>query len=131
MKGMPVLAALVLCLSGCVSYPPDPNLSQVLRDCTEERGGWAGKPATDIPQLERQAFLNAASQWALRNEYLPCNVTVCGAVIDAKPNQVSVYITGYGDLNPSAEVTFSRRRFTLLRERFYESGCPNGEFLGH
>lgn len=128
MKGMPLLAVLALSLSGCISYSPDPTLSQILPDCTEELGGWVGKPATDLSPLERQAILNAASQWALKNEYLPCNVTVCGAVIDAKPKQVSVYLTGYGDLNPSAEATFSRRRYTLLRERFYHSACPGGIF---
>lgn len=128
MKGMPLLAVLALSLGGCISYSPDPALSQILPDCSEELGGWAGKPATDLSPLERQAILNAASQWAIKNEYLPCNVTVCGAVIDAKPKQVSVYLTGYGDLNPSAEVTFSRGRYTLLRERFYHSACPGGIF---
>jgi hypothetical protein len=128
MRVASLLTVLVLGLSGCISYPPDPVVSELLPDCTEELGGWAGKPATDMPRMERRAVLNAASQWALRNEYLPCNVTVCGAVIDATPKRVSVYLTGYGDLNPSAMVTFSRGRYKLLRQQFFHSGCPGGVY---
>jgi len=126
MKLAMLLVVLAPALTGCVSYPPDPNVAELLRDCTEELGGWAGKPAIEIPLEERKAILNAASQWAIRNEYLPCNVTVCGAVIDATPKHVSVYLTGYGDLNPSAEIKFSRGRYTLLKEQFYHSACPGG-----
>jgi hypothetical protein len=128
MKLAMLLIMLAPICGGCVSYPPDPNVAELLRDCTVELGGWAGKPATDIPPEERKAILNAASQWAIRNEYLPCNVTVCGAVIDAAPGHVSVYLTGYGDLNPSAEIKLSRGRYRLLKEQFYHSACPGGVY---
>lgn len=128
MKFAMLLVVLAPICSGCVSYSPDPNVAELLRDCTEELGGWAGNPATDIPLEERKAILNAASQWAIRNEYLPCNVTVCGAVIDATPGHVSVYVAGYGDLNPSAEIKLSRGRYTLLNEQFYHSACPGGMY---
>jgi hypothetical protein len=81
-----------------------------------------------MPSSERKRYLNVAKQWAVRNQYQPCNVTVCGAVIDAGPSEVSVFITGNGDRNPSAMVTFSRPDLTVLRQQFFEVGCPNGVF---
>ena len=126
MRSRVALVASIVAIAGCASFPPDPGLTNVLPDCTEERGGWAGKPATELTSTERGDILNSASQWAAQHEYLPCNVTVCGAVIDLTPTTVSVFITGYQDINPSAEVKLSRRSHRLLKSTFYHSGCPGG-----
>jgi hypothetical protein len=76
-----LISPLLFSLTGCASFPPDGNLTQALRDCTEQFGGWAGKPALAMPVAERELVLNSATQWAVREEYFPCNVTVCGAVV--------------------------------------------------
>jgi hypothetical protein len=124
-----LISPLLFSLTGCASFPPDGNLTQALRDCTEQFGGWAGKPALAMPVAERELVLNSATQWAVREEYFPCNVTVCGAVVNATENEVSVFLTGYSDfLNPSATVTFYRPSFIVKRAVYHQSGCPGGVY---
>jgi hypothetical protein len=121
-----LIGSLICLLAGCVYFPPQPELSDVLRDCTEERGGWAGKPATDMPESQRARVLNAATLWAKSQEYYPCNITLCGAIVDSSEKSVSVWVTGYGDLNPSAIVSFDPKTWRVLSTEFEHSGCPDG-----
>lgn len=128
MSRFAICTLAAVALSGCVYFPPKAELTEILRDCTEELGGWAGKPAHGMPKAERAGILNAATQWAMKEEYYPCNITLCGAIIDATPSTVSVWITGYGDLNPSAVVTFAPHSFRVLKTAFHHSGCPGGVY---
>jgi hypothetical protein len=122
------IGVLACFVSGCVYFPPQENLAEVLRDCTEELGGWAGKPASEMPQEQRARVLNAATTWAMKEEYYPCNITLCGAIVDASEKSVSVWITGYGDLNPSATVSFDPTTWRVLQTQFHHSGCPGGTY---
>jgi hypothetical protein len=129
MRRVASISALLASLAACASFPPDARLTQTLRDCTEQFGGWAGKPALDMPVAERELVLNSATQWAIREEYFPCNVTVCGAVVNASSDEVSVFLTGYSDfLNPSATVTFYRPSYIVKDSVYHHSGCPGGVY---
>jgi hypothetical protein len=98
-----------------------------MHDCTG-KAGWVGAPAMDLPAQERARVLEAATRWAMRKDLFPCEVTLCGAVHDAAPGALSVWITGYGDYQPSVSLRMSRPRLRV-REVTYHEGvrCPGGK----
>ena len=97
-----------------------------MRDCTE-KAGWAGTPATDLPADERARVLDTATRWAMRKELFPCEVTICGALYDASPSGVSVWITGYGDRQPSVSLRLSRPNLRIRGVTYHEGvRCTRG-----
>ena len=122
------LMVVALLAPGCIMLTPDPNLVETLRDCTVEFQGPLPEGPHKIGPEDLRDILNAATQWAIRWNQFPCDLTMCAAITKAGPKKVSVWIRGYGDIYPSSEITLFRHSYIVVDWRAHGNECPGGKY---
>lgn len=127
-------------LVGCSIYGPYhwwtiAKRDVLLDDCTESIAGTMAWTVPDVPELDRERLIGAASAWGEDNCYVPCEYRMCATITEYGGGQGTVYIshdlTAAADeeevvVGPEAYVTFDLQSWEVRKRGVWHTGCRMG-----
>ena len=141
MKIIPVFVlAIALLLTSCSVYAPYhwwtiSYRDVLLEDCTESIAEAMAWDVPQVPELDRQRLVAAASAWGEDNCYVPCEYKMCATITEYGRGTGTVYIShdlaASADaeevvVGPEAYVTFDLQSWELKKRGVWNTGCRTG-----
>src|SRR5262249_39086433 len=103
-------------------------------DCTAQYSVHFRKPAPEVPAWLASRAIEAASRWAARKCYLPCEYQMCGAITAREGGKITVYVTTGLDwhadvvsIGPEAEVVLDEGTLQPVGETTWHSPCATAQ----
>ena len=127
-------------LVGCSIYAPYhwwtiSYREVLLDDCTESIAETMAWDVPEVPELDRERLVAAASAWGEDNCYVPCEYRMCATITEYGGGLGTVYISH--DLSassdeedvvvgPEAYVTFDLQSWEIRKRGIWNTGCRTG-----